>query len=255
MRKINTELIVLVLGLLLALLNIGTVSAACSQGAQSCSANYAVGQTFFGSGGALENTCSTNYCAKQSVGETATGLSKSNNYEIYAGFNVNRDPFLEFEVTSTSLNLGTLTTSSTAYGIASFLVKDYLSGGYTIITESAPPTNLAYSLSALSTPTAALAGTEEFGINLVSNTTICGAPANFGANPVQEPSSSFSYGAVASGYGTCGLFKYVQGGTIADSTKSTGETDFTISYIADISSTTPAGVYTMSQVLVAVPTY
>jgi hypothetical protein len=255
MRKINTELTVLVLGLLVALLNTRTVSATCSQGEQACSTHYSVGQTFFGSGGALGNTCSTNYCAKQAVGETGVGLSSSNHYQIYAGFNVNRDPFLEFEVTSTSLNLGTLTTSSTATGTATFLVKNYLSGGYTIVAVSGPPASPIHILNALTTPTAASAGTEMFGINLVSNTTTCGAPANFGYNPIQVPGVSFSYGAAATGYNTCGYFKYVQGNTIADSTKSSGETDFTISYIADVSSTTPAGVYTMSQVLVAVPTY
>src|SRR6185295_5042635 len=95
------------------------------------------------------------------------------------------------------------------------------------------PTNISngHQLSPLASPTASSVGNEQFGVNLVANTIGCGAPANFGAPAVQVPDNTFSYGAVEPGYNTCGLFKYVKGDTVASSTNSSGETDFTISFI------------------------
>src|SRR5262249_12496110 len=130
--------------------------------------------------------------------------------------------------------------------------------GYIVQIASASPMNNAPSphhLTALSSPTATAAGTEQFGMNLVANTTGCGAPATFGANPVQVPDSTFSFGAAASGYNTCGLFKYAQGDTIASSTQSSGETDYTASYIYNISNLTPDGLYSYNGIFVATATY
>jgi hypothetical protein len=104
---------------------------------------------------------------------------------------------------------------------------------------------------ALSTPTASIPGTEQFGMNLVANT----SPITFGANPSQNPSSVFSFGAAASGYNTANLYKYVQGSTIASSNSSSGETDYTISYIYNISNSTPGGYYLFNDVLVATATF
>ncbi len=236
----------------------GYASATCVSGEQSCSSNYAVGQIFFGSGGSLDTTCSTTYCAKQSVGEITVGnTSDGSKFQAQAGFNVDRQPSLTFIVNTASVNMGVLSTTSTTTGTATFSVKSYLSSGYSVITASQPPQNGTYTMKALSTPTASTAGTEQFGINLVANTTggSCNAPANFGANPVQVPSSSFSYGTAASGYNSCGLFQYVPNSIIASSNESSGETDYTISYMMNISNVTPAGLYTMGQVLVAVPTF
>jgi hypothetical protein len=80
-------------------------------------------------------------------------------------------------------------------------------------------------------------------------------PSDLGANPVQVPDSTFSFGTVASGYDTPCQFKYVNGDTIAQSAKSSGETDYTISYIVNINNVTPGGTYTMNHVLVATSTF
>jgi hypothetical protein len=133
-----------------------------------------------------------------------------------------------------------------------------LASGYIVQTVGSSPTNNAvspHSLNALTGGGTSSPGTEQFGINLVANTTGCGAPANFGAAPVQIPDSTFSFGAAASGYNTCGTFKYNNGDTIASSSKSSGETDYTISYLFNISSTTPDGFYTFNQSIVATSTY
>ena len=227
--------------------------AVCNPDAQSCSTNYQVNETYFGAGGDLQN-CSTAYCAKTSVGELGVGNSASANYQAQAGFNTDRTPYLEFKVTGTSTDLGVLSASSTKTANTTFSVKTYLAGGYILQVVSDPPTGTApsfHQLSPLASATTSQAGTEQFGMNLVANT----SPTTFGASPVQVPDSTFSFGAVASGYGTPNNYKYVKGDTIAQSTRSTGETDFTASYIFNISNVTPASEYQFHQILVATSTY
>jgi hypothetical protein len=218
--------------------------------AQSASANYQVNEVFFGAGGDL-NECSTSYCAKISAGETAVGNPSSSNYQAHAGFNTDRTPYLQFIVNGGNINIGVLSTGSATTTTATFSVKNYLSSGYSVVTVSNPPQNNSYTMHALSSPTASSAGTEQFGMNLVANT----SPVTFGANPVQVPSSAFSYGAVASGYSTANLYQYNAGDTIAYSNSSSGETDYTISYIYNISNITPGGTYTFNDVLVATATF
>jgi hypothetical protein len=230
-------------------------SYACASYQQACSTNYGVSRTDFSSGSTLDTTCSTSYCADQTLGDTTVGLTTGTNYKAQTGYNVDRVPSLEFMVNTANINAGVLSVGSTATATASFSVESYLSSGYVVDTISPPPTYGSHTLSAPSTPTASAPGSEQFGINLVANTTACGAPTNFGANPVQVPSSSFSYGTVTANYDTCGKFMYINGDTIAESAQSSGQTDYTISYIFNIDTTTPAGVYTMEQQLVATPTF
>lgn len=220
---------------------------------QSSSSNYSVDEVFFGQGGEL-NACSASYCSKQAAGETGVGASSSTNYTSQAGFNTDRTPYLEFIVTGGSTDLGVLSVGSAATATATFSVKSYLAGGYVVQTASDPPTNTLPNrpmLNALSSPTASSPGTEQFGINLVANT----SPTAFGSNPIQIPDNTFSFGAAASGYNTANLFKYVKGDTVAQSTKSSGETDYTVSYLFNISNITSAGQYVFDHVLVATSTF
>jgi len=219
-------------------------------GGQSSSTNYQVNEVFFGSGGEL-NACSTNYCSKQSAGETAVGNTASSNYQAQAGFNTDRTPYIQFSVSNPNINLGTLTSTTTKTATATFSIEAYLSHGYTVINASGPPTNGSYTMAALSTPTASSVGTEQFGINLVANT----APVTFGANPVYTPNNTFSFGQVAASYSSPNLYKYVDGDTIAYSTASSSITTFTISYIFNVSNVTPGGTYVLNHVLVATGTY
>lgn len=220
---------------------------------QSSSSHYQVNEVFFGSGGEL-NTCSSNYCSKDAAGELSVGNTASNNYQAQGGFNTDRAPSLIFTVSGGSTNLGNLSSGSTTTTTSTFSVKTYLAGGYIVQTVSDPPKSnypTPHNFNALGSPTASSTGTEQFGMNLVANT----SPRTFGSDPVQVPNNTFGFGAVASGYNSANLYKYVKGDTVAASTKSSGETDFTISYIYNISSVTPDGEYTFNHVLVATSTY
>jgi hypothetical protein len=218
--------------------------------AQSASTNYQVNEVFFGSGGEL-NACSTSYCSKQSIGESGVGNTSSANYQAQAGFNTNREPYIEFTVSNTNVDLGTLTAGTTKTANSSFSVKTYLANGYEVINASDAPTNGSYIMQALSVPTASQAGVEQFGINLAANTN----PITFGANPSYTPDATFSFGQVGLDYSNSDMYKYQKGDVVAFSSQSSSYTNFTISYIFNISHVTPGGSYLFHHVLVATSTF
>lgn len=217
---------------------------------QSSSTNFRVNEVFFGSGGSLQD-CSTTYCAKMSAGDTGVGNTASTNYQAQAGFNTDRQPYLEFMVNNTNQNIGTLTSTTTKTATATFSVKSYLASGYVVKHTSPGPTNGAYVMNGLATPSASAIGTEQFGINLVANT----SPATLGAAPSQSPDATFGFGQAASGYNTANLYKYVKDDTIAYSDRSSGTTNYTISYIFNISNLTAGGTYKLNHVLVVTSTF
>lgn len=222
-----------------------------SVAAQSSSPNYKLEESFFGTGGELE-TNSSNYGARQSAGETGVGNTEGTDYQANAGFNTTDAPLLEIYVPNSSIDLGVLSSSSATTTTATFYVRVYLASGYEVVSVSDPPANEGGDIiDALSSPTASSPGTEQFGINLVANT----SPASFGADPVQTPDNSFSFGEASTGYDTPNVFKYQAGDSIAHSDSSSGRTDYTISYLYNINSVSPAGVYTFEQDLVAISTY
>jgi hypothetical protein len=108
---------------------------------------------------------------------------------------------------------------------------------------------------------ASSAGSEQFGVNLVANT----SPVAVGANPSQYPDSTFSFGVAGDGttgtYGTTrpytvdGRYRFSPGETIASGPKSSGRTDYTMSFLVNISTLTPGGRYTGNVTLVATGTY
>lgn len=220
----------------------------------SSSANYSVSQVEFGAGG-IRNACSASYCADQTLGDTAAGNPSSANYQAHAGFTTTQQPFLYFVVNATSTDLGYLSTSSTATANGTFSVRTYDAGGYAVQTVSPPPTSTeGHTLAVPSSPTAPAPGTELFGMNLVANT----VPTTFGANPVITADSGAAAGQVAANYDTANKFMYHQGDTIASSAtpgNTTGQANYTISYVFDISSGTPAGLYNFNDNLVATATY
>jgi hypothetical protein len=216
----------------------------------SNSTNYRVDQTFFGTGGELDAS-SANYRSKQTLGELGIGYAASSNYAAFAGFNTTDDPYLEFFVIGSSIDLGYLDPSATTTATGVFSVRAWQAGGYVVRTESDPPTGqTGHQLTPLASPTASATNTEQFGINLVDNSS-----PNVGADLLQSPDNTFSFGSVAAGYGTVDQFKYVKGDTIALSTRSTSITTYTISYIFNITNATPSGQYTFNHILVATATY
>lgn len=220
--------------------------------AQSASTNYKVEESFFGTGGELDAS-SPNYRAKQSAGETTVGNASSANYQFNAGFNTTDQPLLEFAVDGGTYDLGILDPTITGSAVAHFTVRNYLSSGYLVRVTGAAPSSVGgniHTLSALSSPTNSTPATEQFGINLATNTN-----PNIGTSPSQSPDSSFGFGTAAAGYDTSNLFKFLNGDTVAFSSKSSGQTNYALSIIANVSRDTPSGQYGGTLNLEVIPTF
>jgi hypothetical protein len=231
------------------------VFAACPAGAQSCSSTYQVDQTFFGSGGNLES-CSTEFCSKQTLGELGIGATSSANFRAYAGFNTTDEPYIELYVTAVTRDLGVLDTSHASTTTGQFYVRAWQASGYVVQTASDPPANGSggHQIAPITAGDTSHPGTEQFGINLVKNASFAGGP-DLGDDPLQVPDNTFAFGVVEPGYDTDGTFKYNKGDFVARSAQSTSRTVYTISYLFNISDITPSGQYTFNHFLVATGTY
>lgn len=160
------------------------------------------------------------------------------------------EPLLEVITIPGQSFLGDLSSTQTATKTTTVKVRSYLSNGYVIRVSGNPPKYGNHTLSTPAVPVASSMGTEQFGINVVANTS-----PSVGANPVQVPSGQFSFGTAEPGYNTPNLFKYTNGDVIARSTVASGQTDYTISMIVNISNLTPAGHYTGDFAAVVIPVY
>ncbi|HCM52122.1 TPA: hypothetical protein DIS56_03270 [Candidatus Saccharibacteria bacterium] len=214
------------------------------------STNYRIDEHFLGPGGLLEST-STNYQFGGTTGDIGVGRSDSTNFRTESGFNTTAEPRLSVIVNTSSINFGALSTSTTATATATFSVLNYTAYGYSVFTIGNPPSTGGYTLAGMNPAAASAVGTEQYGINLKANT----SPTTFGADPLQVPSSSFSYGIASTGYNVANNYRYVAGEKIAEAPQTSGQTNYTISYIVNVSTTTAGGAYSGSQSLVVVGTY
>jgi len=233
-------------------LSFGPVTNVNAGAPQSSSNDYSVSEVQIGGNGSTVNNCSSSYCAQESVGDTTVGGASSSNYSAQFGSDTTNEPLLEVIVDGGSQDLGVLDQSTTATATFGLKVRSYLSSGYTIYVTGASPSQGEHNLKSLDTscPCTSQPGAEQFGINLAANTS-----PDIGAAPVQVPSGDFSYGAVDSDYSQPNLFKYHEGDAVAGSSTSTGETDYTLSMVMNISNVTPSGHYTSNFTAVVVPTY
>lgn len=211
------------------------------------STNYEFEETALGGIG-LTSTQSANYKAAESAGILGFGTSSSSSFQIKAGHTTTNDPALSFAVDSPTVNFGSFSTTSTAVTTSTFQVADYTSYGYVVQTLGNAPSNGSHTISAMTTTGPSTTGTEQFGINLVANT----SPSSFGANPNH---GQFGYGSSTSNYSTANNYRFVSGETIASAPQSSGETLYTISYIINVDDFTPGGIYTSNQTILCTATY
>lgn len=210
------------------------------------SSSYRFDESTIGVGG-MGEASSTNYKAVEDVGALAIGNSASSNYQIDAGTKTSPDPTLSFAIDTTSLDLGSFTASGPTTTTATFTVSNYTSYGYVVQILGTPPKNGAHTIDPLTATSASQAGTDQFGINLVANTTPL-----VGANP---DNGQFGFGSAAPNYGTPNMYRFVNGETIAKAEKSSGVTNYTMSYLVNVESLTPGGKYTSNQTLIVTGTY
>lgn len=146
--------------------------------------------------------------------------------------------------------MGTLTTEHTATKTMTVKISNYMSEGYILQIVGDPPKYNGHTLATPATQTASQAGTEQFGINAVANTS-----PSVGADPVQDPTGQGAFGAADPAYATPNMFKYASGDTVARSSQNMGSTTYTITMIANVSGVTPSGRYSGDFAAVVIPAY
>ena len=214
----------------------------------STSPHYQLIETSLGGTG-LVNSQSSSYQAQESGGIIGLGTSTGTSYQVQAGHETTNDPALAVGILSTNPSFGSFSMTSTSTATAQFEVSDYTSYGYIVQIEGTPPTNsYGKQITPLSANAGPQVGKEQYGINLVANT----SPITFGANPAF---GQFGTGDVATNYATANSFRYNSGDEIAYAPKSSGSTVYTISYIVDVSSLTQGGQYISTQNIVCTGTY
>ena len=211
------------------------------------SPNYTIREGSIGSG-SLNQSSSSSYLITDATGDIGVGTAASDNYNLSAGSKTPSDPTLSFAITSGSPTFPTLSPSSASMTTATFSVLNYTSYGYIVQILGTTPTNNGYQIPALAENTASSPGTEQFGINLVANT----SPENIGANP---DNGDYGFGEAAANYAIPNQYRFVNGETIAFAPKSSGLTNYTISYLINVAGLTPGGQYRSASTLVIVGTY
>lgn len=234
--------------MLLAVL-VGTCGAGTAFAQTSTSSNYKASEMQFGAGSSLES-CSGSYCAQASIGDIAGGEATNTVQTATFGPLAPDTPSVEVIIEPGQSNLGVLTTETTATKTMVIKIRTYLTDGYQLQIAGDPPKYGSHTMATSPTLEPSTPGTEQFGINLADNST-----PNIGANPIQVPSGDFSFGSVINGYDTANQFKYVSGQTVARSTTQSGQTDYTVSMIINISNQTPAGHFTGNYSAVVIPIF
>jgi hypothetical protein len=147
--------------------------------------------------------------------------------------------------TGSSVSLGSLTPSTTGSGTSQIGAATNAGSGYAVTVTGTTLTSGGNTITALASPTASTQGTEQFGMNLVANTT----PA------VGQAPDGSGTATAASGYGTANSFKFVSGDTVASKVSSDDFRRFTVAYVANVANTTEPGAYQTALTYVCTATF
>jgi hypothetical protein len=213
------------------------------------SSSFKLSESSIGAGSTVQSS-SSNFMASDAAGDISIGNSASANFQVNSGNKTPGDPNLAVSITSGNIAFPVFSAATASVATATFSVLNYTSYGYVVLIAGTTPTNGTKTIPAMgtSTPVVSSPGTEQFGINLVANT----SPSSFGANP---NNGNYGFGSTVANYNTPNLFRYVNGETIAQATKSSGVTNYTISYLINVAGLTPGGQYTTNQTLIVTGTY
>ncbi|HET6863643.1 MAG TPA: hypothetical protein VFH37_00350 [Candidatus Saccharimonadales bacterium] len=131
------------------------------------------------------------------------------------------------------VDLGNIKSNSTSAGQSQLLVATNAGSGYSIYMQGTSLTSGNDVINSLSLPTAPVSGTNQFGLNLRANL----LPA------VGQDPAGPGTGVPTFDYNQPDKYKFVSGDIIASSPLAEDFRRFTVSYVADATSSQPAGVY------------
>lgn len=139
-------------------------------------------------------------------------------------------------------DMGELSPSSTLLARSQMAVGTNASGGFAITANGSPPAAGSNVIKGSATPTESQPGTNQFGINLVANTS-----PNIG----EDPEGEWANAVASNDYSQPNKYKYVSGDTVAYSPNVSLMKKFTVSYILNSSPNLQAGVYTTTITYIA----
>lgn len=209
----------------------------------STSGNYIIDDDVTSSGGGY--TTSTNYSAESTVGEFGadTEAQSANFYERSGFQNLERSPYFGFSVNENIVNLGDLSESTVKTGSITFQVMTSSRFGYSVQYTGSTLTNQTTSATVDAigaTAETSSTGTEQFGINLVANTS-----PSVGANP------SGGVGVASGQYATANNFAFNSGDQVAAASTYSNYTVYTTSFMCNVAPLMDPGVYSTDVTFIA----
>lgn len=139
-------------------------------------------------------------------------------------------------------DMGQLSPQNTLAAQSQMAVGTNASGGFAITANGTPPSAGTSVIDAPEVPTKSMPGTNQFGINLVANSS-----PNVGDNPEGEWANAVT----SPDYSAPNQYKYVPGDVVAYSPNVSLMKKFTISYILNSSENLKAGVYSTTITYIA----
>lgn len=165
-----------------------------------------------------------------------------------------------------SANCGTVTTGVVNFGLFSptqpvtatsqMAASTNAGQGYVITVSGATLTSSGNVVTAIGgTKTTSSPGSNQFGLNLVANTTATSTPA-IGANVTPAVAGNY-HGTPSANYDTVDNFAFVAGTptTVAASTVPSAAQVYTVSYLVNVAGNLPPGTYTTTLTYICTPTY
>lgn len=143
------------------------------------------------------------------------------------------------------IDMGPLGTSRTSSGTSQMVIATNAQNGYNISANGGTLTSGNNTIASLSTASPAQTGVSQFGINLRAN-----SKPSVGTDP-----SGGGIGTPTANYNQPNLYTYNNGDTVATANGVTDYRKFTVSYIVNISSQQPAGVYASTFTYVALSNF
>ena len=137
--------------------------------------------------------------------------------------------------------------------------------GYAITVNGTTLTSGSNTIAGIASAGASARGTAQFGMNLRANTNAVAASfPGTSADPAPVANATNYKGEAATGYNTADTFKFASGDVVADSyngyvngtnTAASDAQIFTVSYIANVPGSQPAGTYSTTLTYICTPTY
>lgn len=212
--------------------------------AEMTSGNFKITSDVIGSFGSKDSSAS--FELGDTGGELGTGDSSSTSFNLSAGFwaAVGDDPVLIFNVPDSTADLGILNYSTARYDTGVFNVASTAQGGYVVQFSGDPLSFESNLIDPLAGGGPSDPGNEQFGFNLVANTT-----------PLVGVDPSGGYGQAGSGYNTQNSFKFSSGDTIAQANRPTSATSYTVSFIGNTDISSESGEYVSNLTIMATGRY